>query len=181
MPPERIYLDNAATSWPKPAAVYDAVDDYNRKLGVAVGRWAFRQSLEVQSIVDRCRKRAADLLGAESWERVVFTFNGTDSLNLALHGLLTAGDHVVTSDIEHNSVLRPLKELNRRAGVETTFVSADRAGRIDPANVRAALRPNTKLVAMIHASNVTGTIQPIADVAEIAREAGVLCLVDAAQ
>ena len=179
--PPRIYLDNAATSWPKPAAVYTAVDDYNRNLGIAVGRGAFQQAVEVQGTVDRCRKRAADLLGAESWDRIVFTFNGTDSLNLALHGLLTAGDHVVTSDVEHNSVLRPLQELNRRTGVEISVVAADRTGRIDPANVRAALRPNTKLVAMIHASNVTGTIQPIADVAEIAREAGVLCLVDAAQ
>ena len=177
----RIYLDNAATSWPKPAAVYDAIDDYNRNLGVAVGRGAFQQAIDVQGIVDRCRKRAADLLGAESWDRIVFTFNGTDSLNLALQGLLAAGDHVVTSDVEHNSVLRPLQELNRRAGVEISVVAADRTGRIDPADVRAALRPNTKLVAMIHASNVTGTIQPIADVAEIAREAGVLCLVDAAQ
>jgi cysteine desulfurase/selenocysteine lyase len=121
------------------------------------------------------------LLGAESWDRIVFTFNGTDSLNLALHGLLGTGDHVVTSEVEHNSVLRPLRELNRRVGVETTFVSADQAGRIDPATVRAAMRPNTKLVAITHASNVTGTIQPIADIAEIAREAGVLCLVDAAQ
>ena len=177
----RIYLDNAATSWPKPAAVYDAIDDYNRNLGVAVGRGAFQQAIDVQGIVDRCRKRAADLLGAESWDRIVFTFNGTDSLNLALQGLLAAGDHVVTSDVEHNSVLRPLQELNRRAGVEISVVAADRTGRIDPADVRAALRPNTKLVAMIHASNVTGTIQPIADVAELAREAGVLCRVDAAQ
>ncbi|MBT4868170.1 MAG: aminotransferase class V-fold PLP-dependent enzyme [Planctomycetaceae bacterium] len=177
----RIYLDNAATSWPKPAAVYDAVDDYNRNLGVAVGRGAYRQAGEVQGIVDRCRKHAADLLGAESWDRIVFTFNGTDSLNLALHGLVNAGDHVVTSDIEHNSVLRPLRELSRRLGVETTFVSADRTGLIDPTTVRDALRPNTKLVAITHASNVTGTIQPIAEIAAIAREAGVLCLVDAAQ
>jgi cysteine desulfurase family protein len=177
----RIYLDNAATSWPKPAAVYDAVDDYNRNLGVAVGRGAFQQAIQVQGIVDRCRKSSADLLGAESWDRIVFTFNGTDSLNLALHGLLSAGDHVVTSDVEHNSVLRPLQDLKRRAGVETTFVSADRETRIDPATVRAALRPNTKLVAITHASNVTGTIQPIADIAEVAREAGVLFLVDAAQ
>jgi cysteine desulfurase family protein len=179
--PPRIYLDNAATSWPKPAAVYDAVDNYNRNLGVAVGRGAYQQSVEMQGIADRCRKRAADLLGAESRDRIVFTFNGTDSLNLALHGLLQAGDHVVTSDMEHNSVLRPLREMQRHAGVETTYVATDQTGLIDPAAVRAAMRSNTKLVALIHTSNVSGTIQPIADVAEIARAAGVLCLVDAAQ
>ena len=177
----RIYLDNAATSWPKPVAVYDAIDDYNRNLGVAVGRGAYRQSMEMQGITDRCRKRAADLLGAEKWDRIIFTFNGTDSLNLALHGLLEPGDHVVTSDMEHNSVLRPLKELQRRAGIETTSVSADHTGLIEPADVRAALRPHTKLVAMIHASNVTGTVQPIADIADIAGQAGAFCLVDAAQ
>lgn len=178
---QRIYLDNAATSFPKPAAVYDAVDDYNRHSGVAVGRGAYQEALRVQGIVDRCRKRAAELFAAESFDRIVFTFNGTDSLNLALHGLLEAGDHVVTSMVEHNSVLRPLRELNRRLGVETTYVPADATGRVDPADIQAALRPNTKLVAMIHASNVTGTLQPIAEVGEIARRIGALVLVDAAQ
>jgi len=182
MPPaHRIYLDNAATSFPKPEAVYNAVDDYNRRLGVAVGRSAYQQALEVQGVVDRCRKRAAELLGAKSLERIIFTFNGTDSLNLALHGLLETGDHVVTSTLEHNSVLRPLRELKIRRRVETTYVEADRTGRIEPAALRAAIRPNTKLIALLHASNVTGTVQPIADVGEIARQAGVVFLVDAAQ
>jgi cysteine desulfurase family protein len=179
--PDRIYLDNAATSFPKPPAVYDAVDAYNRRSGAAVGRSAYRDAIEVQSAVDRCRKRVADFLGAESLERIIFTFNGTDSLNLALHGLLKPGDHVVTSTIEHNSVLRPLKELSLRQGIEVTYVPADSACRVDPSDVRSALRPNTRLVALIHASNVTGTLQPIDDVGEIARQAGALFLVDAAQ
>jgi len=178
---ERIYLDNAATSFPKPPAVYDAVDDYNRRLGAAVGRAAYGQALEVQSTVDRCRKRLADLFGAEGLDQIIFTFNGTDSLNLALHGTLEPGDHVVTSTVEHNSVLRPLHELQERVSIDVTYVEADSAGRVDPAGVQAALRPNTKLVALIHASNVTGTIQPIDDVGEIARAAGALLLVDAAQ
>ena len=179
--PDRIYLDNAATSFPKPVAVYDAVDRYNRESGVAVGRGAYQTAIEVQSAVDRCRKRIAELFGAESIDRIVFTFNGTDSLNTALHGLLEPGDHVVTSAVEHNSILRPLRELQQRIGINVDYIAANREGRVDPAAFRAAVTPKTKLVALLHASNVTGTIQPIADVGTIARRAGAVFLVDAAQ
>lgn len=178
---DRIYLDNAATSFPKPEMVDAAVSHYSRNLGVAVGRGAYRQAVEVQQVVEQCRKRAADLLGAESPERIVFTFNGTDSLNLALHGLLEPGDHVVTSVVEHNSVLRPLRELESRRQVEVTRVAADDSGLVEPVDVRNALRPNTRLVALIHASNVSGTLQPISDCGDIAHAAGALFLVDAAQ
>lgn len=177
----RIYLDNAATSFPKPEAVYAAVDRYLRELGVAVGRGAYAAAMELQHIVGRCRKRAATLFSAESPDRIIFTFNGTDSLNLALHGLLGPGDHVVTSVLEHNSLLRPLRALQERRGVSATYVAADARGRIEPAEIRQSLRPETKLIALIHASNVTGALQPIADVGQIARDAGVLFLVDAAQ
>lgn len=177
----RIYLDNAATSFPKPDAVWAAVDDYNRRLGSAIGRGAYRAGVKATAIVDRCRRKIAELFKAESPDRIIFTFNGTDSLNLALHGAVRAGDHVVTSVMDHNSVLRPLGELRRRAGIEVTHVAADGTGLVDPAAVRRALRPNTRLVALVHASNVTGTIQPIAEVGRIAREAGALFLVDAAQ
>lgn len=177
----RIYLDNAATSFPKPSAVYDAIDLYNRDIGVAVGRGAYRQAADVQSVVGRCRKRAAELLGAERVERIVFTFNATDGLSLAIHGVLESGDHVVTSVMEHNSVLRPLREQQKRNGVSVTYVPADQQGRIEPADVRKAIRDNTKLVAIIHASNVTGVTQPIAAIGEICRKSGVLFLVDAAQ
>jgi cysteine desulfurase family protein len=135
----------------------------------------------LQRVVDRCRQRAARLLGAESAERVIFTFNGTDGLNLALHGVLAPGEHVVTSVMEHNSVLRPLRELKERIGIDVTYVPADGSGLVDPDAFRAALTPRTKLVALLHASNVTGTIQPVAEVGRIAKEAGVLFLVDAAQ
>jgi cysteine desulfurase / selenocysteine lyase len=177
----RIYLDNAATSWPKPDCVYGAVDAYQRASGVAVGRGATRRGAELQQTVDRCRRRAAEVLGAESPERVVFTFNGTDGLNLALHGLIGEGDHIVTSVMEHNSVLRPLRELKERLGVDVTYVGADAAGLVDPDDMVRALTPRTKLVALIHASNVTGTIQPVSDVGRAVREAGALFLVDAAQ
>ncbi len=179
---DRIFLDNAATSFPKPESVYAAVDCYNRSSGVPVGRGAYEQAVDVQATVNLCRKRAAAILGAESPDRVIFTFNGTDSLNLAIHGrLLQAGDHVVTSMVEHNSVLRPLRELSLRCGIEVTHVRADQTGLVDAVNIRKAIQPNTKLVALIHASNVSGTIQPIEDVGEIARDAGILFLVDAAQ
>lgn len=177
----RIYLDNAATSFPKPDAVYDAIDRYNRQFG-ASERGNYVSGNEATGTVRECRRLLARLFGAEaSADRMIFTLNGTDSLNVALHGLLAAGDHVVTSALEHNSVIRPLRELHRRVGVETTIVAADPTGVVDPAAFERALRPNTKLVALIHASNVTGSVQPIAEVGEIARRAGALFLVDAAQ
>lgn len=176
-----IYLDNAATSFPKPEAVYAAMDRYNREWGAPVGRGAYQAAMDVQSAVRRCRKRAAECLGAESSERVLFTFNGTDSLNLALHGLLKPGDHVVTTAMEHNSVLRPLRWLEKHRGVKVSIVPADETGRVEPTAIREAVTSETRLIAMIHVSNVTGTIQPIAEVAEIAKSAGVLFLVDAAQ
>jgi cysteine desulfurase family protein len=178
---DRIYLDNAATSFPKPVGVYEAVDRYQREMGVAVGRGAYRRAVGVQETVNRCRARVAHFFGAESPDRIVFTFNGTDSLNTALHGLLRPGDHVVTSMIEHNSVLRPLRNLRDRIGIDVDYVPADESGRIDPGGVKSVLRPNTRLVAIVHASNVTGTIQPIEEVGELARKTGAVVLVDAAQ
>ena len=177
----RIYLDNAATTFPKPEVVYAAIDNYNRRVGAAIGRGAYRAAIEATAVAGRCRKKVAELLGAENPDRIAFTFNGTDSLNLALYGLLKAGDHVVTSAIEHNSVLRPLAALRQRLGIEVTLVGANAAGLTDPIAFKQALRPNTKLVALIHASNVTGAIQPVADVGQIARTAGAVFLVDAAQ
>jgi len=177
----RIYLDNAATSHPKPESVYAAVDHYNRSLGAAAGRGGYRSAVEVDAVLRTCRKRAAALLGAESPERVAFAFNATDALNMALHGLLETGDHVVTTAAEHNSVLRPLGALVDRRGIELTVVPVDAAGRVDPAAVRDAHRPNTRLVAVQHASNVTGCVQPIEDIGADAHQAGALVLVDAAQ
>ena len=177
----RIYLDNAATSFPKPTAVYDAVDRYQRSSGVSIGRGAYREAIESQRLLDQCRQRAAMLLGAKSPDRIVFTYSGTDGLNMALGGLCHPDDHVVTSELEHNSVLRPLRWLSETRGVEVTFVAPRNNGRIEPADVRAALRPNTRLVAIQHASNVTGVVQPIAEIGEVARANGSLMLVDAAQ
>lgn len=178
---QRVYLDNAATSFPKPETVYLAMDEYNRRNGAAIGRGSYRTTIEATQIVQRCRQKLADLLGAEGPERILFTFNCTDSLNIALHGSLQAGDHVITSVIDHNSVQRPLTEMRRTLGIEITRIGADATGLVDPIEFKRALRPRTKLISLIHASNVTGTIQPIAEVGQIAREAQVLFLVDAAQ
>ena len=177
----RVYLDNAATSFPKPAAVYDAVDRYQRQVGAAVGRGVYREAIEAQRIVDRCRQSAANLLHAESPERIVFTFNGTDGLNMALMGICRPGCHVITTELEHNSVARPLRWLQDHRDVQVTALRPDASGRVAPEDVKAHLRPNTKLVAVQHASNVTGTIQPVEQIFEVARQAQVLTLLDAAQ
>ena len=178
---QRIYLDNAATSWPKPESVWQAVDDYQRRLGVTAGRGVYQEAAEVERLVNQCRQRLAALIGAGEAQRIVFTLNGTDSLNQALHGLLRPGDHVVTSVCEHNSVLRPLRHWQDHGDVRVTYVRCSEEGYLDPDDVRQAIQPRTRLIALIHASNVSGAVQPAAEVGRLAREAGVLYLIDAAQ
>jgi cysteine desulfurase/selenocysteine lyase len=175
----RIYLDNAATSWPKPDAVYAAVDRYQREIGAAAGRGAYRDAIEAQRTVDDARRRCANVLGVSDPSRIVFGSNGTDMLNLALHGLLKPGDHVVTTVCEHNSVLRPLAELARTRDVEVSYVHCDSAGYVDPQEIQREITPKTRLIAVLHASNVTGAVQPIREIVELAT--GALILVDAAQ
>lgn len=176
----RIYLDNAATSWPKPETVYLAVDDYQRRLGAPAGRGAYIEATEAERLVLSCRKKIADLINCGDPNRIIFTQNGTDSLNLALHGLLRSGDHVITTICEHNSVLRPLSFLAER-GVTTTYVPCDSQGYVDPAEIRRALTPQTRLIALIHASNVTGAIQPAEEVGRVATDNKIFFLLDAAQ
>jgi cysteine desulfurase family protein len=180
-PQNRIYLDNAATSWPKPEVVYAAVDKYQRKNGAPNGRSGYREAIEANGIVERARQGVATLLGADDPLQIVFGFNGTDVLNLAIRGVVRPGDHVVTTVCDHNSVLRPLRVLNEQAGVDVSFVPCDGEGFVSPDDVRSALRPQTRLVAVVHASNVTGAIQPIEAIGSLVREHGALFLVDAAQ
>ena len=179
--PLRIYLDNAATSWPKPEAVYVAVEHAMRDLGAAAGRGVYREAIEAERLVAQTRLAAARLVACPDPASVIFTANGTDSLNLALHGLLSPGDHVVTSTIEHNSVLRPLRFLERARDLAVTWVEADREGFVDPDSIRRAIRPQTRLIALIHVSNVSGAIQPVEEVGRIAAEHEIAYLVDAAQ
>ncbi|MFV1966800.1 MAG: aminotransferase class V-fold PLP-dependent enzyme, partial [Pirellulaceae bacterium] len=177
----RVYLDNAATSWPKPETVYEAVEHYQRNLGAPAGRSAYREAADVERQIRDARKRVAQLINARRAEQVVFTNNGTDSLNQAIHGVLRPGDHVVTTVVEHNSVLRPLRQLEMDHGVEVTRVPCDGLSLVDPQEIRKALRTNTRLIAMIHASNVTGSLQAVDEVAQLAKHHGALFLVDAAQ
>ena len=181
MPPDRIYLDNAATSWPKPDTVYTAVMHALQVLGAPAGRSTYRQASEVERLLLDARRRLAVILGVEDPTRVLFTSNGTDSLNIALHGLLRPGDHVVTSVLEHNSVLRPLRFLEQHRGLEITRVGCDPRGIVDPDEIRRAIRSTTRLIAMLHVSNVTGAIQPVHEIGRIAAEHGTEFLLDAAQ
>jgi cysteine desulfurase/selenocysteine lyase len=180
-PPPRIYLDNGATSWPKPEEVYAAVERYQRELGAPAGRSSYSEAAIVSQAVADVRLQLARLLGVDDASRVIFTANGSDSLNLAIHGLLHDGDHVITSVIEHNSVLRPLAQWEDAGRISVTRVACDGQGYLDPDDVRAALRPESRLVAISHASNVTGALQPIADISQIAHAGGAYVLCDAAQ
>jgi len=177
----RIYLDNAATTWPKPEAVYDAVDHYQRHIGAPNGRSGYREAQQSNRIVEHAREGVAALIGAADPSHIIFGLNCSDMLNMAIRGVVRPGDHVVTTVCDHNSVLRPLTALIEEAGVKVTYVPCDGEGYVSPDDVRAALRPNTRLVAVNHASNVTGAIQPVAAIGEIVRESDALYLVDAAQ
>jgi selenocysteine lyase/cysteine desulfurase len=174
------YLDNAATSWPKPEAVYQAVDHFMREVGATPGRAGHWREEEARRIADEARAALARLFHAPDPQGVAFTMNGTQAINMALKGIVRPGDHVVTSSIEHNAMWRPLKALERR-GVSVTTVPSAPDGTLDPADVEAGLRPNTRLVAMPHGSNVLGIVLPIAEVGRIAHRRGVPVLVDAAQ
>ena len=182
MPQDRNYLDNAATSWPKPDAVYAAVDRYLREVGASAGRGAYDEAIEAADAVRRTRAAIGRLIGVRDARQIVFTTSGTDALNLAIHGLLDRrGGHVVTTVAEHNSVLRPLRALADAGWITVTHVACNGEGVIEPDVVRAVMRADTRLVAVTHASNVTGAINPVAEIAAIAHERDALCLVDAAQ
>src|SRR5262245_38683691 len=150
----RIYLDNAATSWPKPDAVYSAVDDYLRRLGAPAGRGTYREAAEVERMIVGCRRGVAEHISAPKSEQVSFTLNGTEALNQAIHGWLREGDHVVTTVAEHNSVLRPLRSWESR-GVAVTHVPTNGEGIVDPDEVGRAISSTTRLIALTAASNVT--------------------------
>ena len=177
----RIYLDNAATSWPKPESVYCAVTHAMRELGAPAGRGTYAEATEVERLLRETRHETARLLGAADSRSVIFTANGTDSLNLAIHGMLRPGDHVVTSMAEHNSTLRPLKQAQEHQGVTVTRVPCNGEGLVNPDDIRAAIQPHTKMIALVHVSNVTGAIQPVIEVGKIAADHQICYLVDAAQ
>jgi len=175
-----IYLDNAATTWPKPACVAQTMTDYALNVGASPGRASHRLSLAASRVVYDTREALGRLFGVSDPLRIVFTANGTEALNLVAMGYLNSGDHVVTTSVEHNALMRPLRHLES-LGVRLTIVPCGVDGTLDPAAVEQALRPNTVLLAINHASNVVGTVLPIAQIGAIARMRGILMLVDSAQ
>ena len=175
-----IYLDNAATSWPKPESVYRAMDEFLRKKGGNPGRGSHSLAIAARDTIEETRVLLARFINASEVERVVFTLNCTDALNLGLKGLLKPGDHVVTSCIGHNSLVRPLTKLERR-GVKVTKVPPSGDGSVSARDIEEAITKDTKLIAITHASNVTGIIQPIERYGAIARRHNLIFMVDAAQ
>ena len=181
--PERIYLDNAATTWPKPESVYAAVEQTMRGNGAAVGRSVFGDSAQATQIVLQARHEFADFIGAPTDSSVVFTNSGTDSLSTAILGLLNPNDAVVTTTAEHNSVLRPLHHLQQTIGLQLKIVPSDRTGLLSVANLIDAINENTRLLVVNHASNVTGVVQPIKEIIAAAKTKApnLIVLLDAAQ
>ncbi len=176
-----IYFDNAATSYPKPPAVLESVIDFFKNVGANPGRSGHRLSVEAARLIYQARESLAELFKAGDPLRVVFTHNATHAINMALFGLLKPGDHVITGSMEHNSVARPLRHLEK-LGVELTVISADsKTSLIDPADFKASLRKKTKLIVTLHGSNVTGAIMDIKGIGRVAKEAGAFFMVDAAQ
>ena len=175
-----IYLDNAATSFPKPESVYKAVDKCLREYGANPGRSGHKLALKAGRAIYETRELICDLFNIDNPMQVIFTSNATDSLNLAIKGILKKGDHVITSGMEHNSVIRPIKTLEE-IGVENTVVECSDDGLIKIDELKKAIKKNTKLIAIAHASNVTGTLMPIDEIGKIAKKSNILLMVDAAQ
>jgi cysteine desulfurase family protein len=177
---DSIYLDNAATTFPKPAEVIQYMCDFYATRGVNPGRTGFDLALEAEETIAEARQALTDFFGGSDRDRLVFSLNVTDALNLLIGSVLEPGDHAITTCLEHNSVLRPMHQQQQR-GVAVDYVPFDRRGYVHPGDVAGRIRPNTKLVVMNHGSNVIGTLQPVAEVGGICRDAGVLFAIDAAQ
>ncbi len=179
----RLYCDNAATSFPKPPEVLRAITDYATAIGASAGRGGSAEAQASAAVIQTCRERLNTLFNAQNPLHFIFTLNATDALNLAIQGILAPhGGHAITSHMDHNSVLRPLHDLSLTRGIHTTHIPVDSPTcLVDPQAIKKALRPDTRLIAVVHGSNVTGTLQPIREIGKIAREANIPFLVDAAQ
>jgi cysteine desulfurase family protein len=175
-----IYLDNAATSRPKPPEVLQAMADFMNNVCANSGRSGHRLAIQASRIVYEARESVAKVFNVADPLRVVFTMNATESLNLAMRGSLRSGDHVITSSMEHNSVMRPLRALESR-GVEVTVVQSSKQGFLDPEDVEKAIEPNTRMIVLNHGSNVVGSLAPVAEMGRLARERGLLLTLDTAQ
>lgn len=176
-----IYLDNAATTFPKPKEVHDFMHVFYQASGANPGRSSHDMASETERIVSQTRKMLCELFNGTDPNRLTFSYNASDSLNTIINGMLSKGDHVVTSCLEHNSVLRPLYHKEQDGFIEVTHIPFDHAGYIHPEDIEANIKSNTKMVILNHASNVLGTVQPISEVGKICREAGVCFALDASQ
>ena len=176
-----IYLDNGATSYPKPDEVYTFMDSFYRNYGVNPGRSGYDLCIETGAVVDTTRKMLADLFNGNDPNRLCFSYNSTDALNLIIFGMLQQGDHAITTTLEHNSVLRPLYHQNKFNKVEVDYVPFDTNGFIDPEEIKQKIKANTRLVIVNHASNVIGTVQPVEAIGRICREHDVPFAIDASQ
>lgn len=177
-------MDNAATSFPKPPGVLRAMADYATNLGASAGRGAYSEAVETARLIGQCRQRLCELFNGERPEHFVFTLNCSEGLNQAIKGLVDPAlrGHAICTAIDHNSVLRPINALQEYGWIEHTCVPVDpRTGLVDPEDIRRAIRPDTRMIAVTHASNVTGTVQPIRPIGQIAREHEIPFIVDAAQ
>ncbi len=175
-----IYLDNAATTYPKPECVYEAIMDCMKNYCANPGRAGHRLAMKAAREIYDTRENIAKLFNVDNPMNIVFTNNATDSLNLAIKGLVKSGDHIITTSMEHNSVIRPIKALEKN-NVENTVVQCDKDGFLNIEDLKSAIKPNTKLIVTTHASNVCGTLIDIKSVGEVAKENNILYLVDASQ
>ncbi len=174
-----IYFDNACTSFPKPPAVLEAIQDYSLHIGSTPGRSGHRLALEAARLIFDARENLSQLFNISRSERLVFTSNATEALNLAIMGLLTEGGHVIAPSMEHNSVMRPLNYLLRQGLIELSIIRCSEAGHIDLEDLKRSIKKNTRLIAVNHASNVVGTIAPLLEIGRLSGE--IPFLVDAAQ
>jgi len=178
---ELIYLDNSATAFPKPKEVYDFMFEYYKNHGVSPGRSGYDMCLAAEETVYATRKMLVQFFNGGDANRLTFCYNASDALNMIVAGTLNKGDHVITSNLEHNSVLRPLYHKAHDGVIDVTYIPFDKKGYINPDDVKKAFRKNTKLVILNHASNVVGTVQPITEVGKFCRKAGILFAIDASQ
>lgn len=177
-----IYLDNSATTYPKPDVVYDFMNTYYRTHGVSPGRSGFDAAIETGELVENTRKMLTKLFnGGDDPNRLTFSYNATDSLNILIQGLVEKGAHVITTMLEHNSVLRPLYAMEQKGLIEVTYLPFDKHGYVDPDDFKKAIKPNTKFAVCTQCSNVIGTVQPIAAIGKICKENGIIFVVDGSQ
>jgi cysteine desulfurase family protein len=176
-----IFLDNGATSYPKPEEVYSFMDHFYRNFGVNPGRSGYDLCMETGELVEETRAMMTNFFNGTDPNRLCFSYNSTDALNLIINGSLEEGDHAITTNVEHNSVLRPLYHLHKYKGIELDYIPFDSKGFVDPDEFPKKFKKNTKLVVVNHASNVIGTIQPIKEIGKYCRENEIPFVIDASQ